>query len=260
MVIIGNRLNIFSLALLFFICSCETVSDWTDSIGSDLSEVDPSLGEILADVESEDQIQNVEVINEEDLEILSPEENKEDDIIVDVEEKLPPAPQQEYDSALIEEESLPTKEVDVEITNNETKTADLEKLSNFNISTLSLEDKIQYKVGTINFVSGSSQVDSKGLKKIKKIAKLAKDRNAKIKIIGHASKRTKDMPIAEHKLVNFMISDKRAQSVAQIFIKKHNFPGEKLLTEAVSDSKPLFKEIMPAGTKANQRTEIFIIY
>ena len=83
---------------------------------------------------------------------------------------------------------------------------------------------------------------------------------AKIKIIGHASKRTKDMPIAEHKLVNFMISDKRAQSVAQIFIKKHNFPGEKLLTEAVSDSKPLFKEIMPAGTKANQRTEIFIIY
>ena len=68
------------------------------------------------------------------------------------------------------------------------------------------------------------------------------------------------MPIAEHKLVNFMISDKRAQSVAQIFIKKHNFPGEKLLTEAVSDSKPLFKEIMPAGTKANQRTEIFIIY
>tara|TARA_Y100001954_G_scaffold189331_1_gene203047 strand:- start:1550 stop:2332 length:783 start_codon:yes stop_codon:yes gene_type:complete len=260
MVIIGNRLNVFSLATLFFICSCETVSDWTDSIGSDLSEVDPSLGEILADVESEDQIQNVEVINEEDLEILSPEENKEDDIIVDVEEKLPPAPQQEYDSALIEEESLPTKEVDVEITNNETKTADLEQLSNFNISTLSLEDKIQYKVGTINFVSGSSQVDSKGLKKIKKIAKLAKDRNAKIKIIGHASKRTKDMPIAEHKLVNFMISDKRAQSVAQIFIKKHNFPGEKLLTEAVSDSKPLFKEIMPAGTKANQRTEIFIIY
>ena len=94
MVIIGNRLNIFSLAMLFFICSCETVSDWTDSIGSDLSEVDPSLGEILADVESEDQIQNVEVINEEDLEILSPEENKEDDIIVDVEEKLPPVPQQ----------------------------------------------------------------------------------------------------------------------------------------------------------------------
>ena len=90
--------------------------------------------------------------------------------------------------------------------------------------------------------------------------KIAKDRNAKIKIIGHASERTKDMPIAEHKIVNFMISDKRAHSVAKIFIEKHDFPRGKLITEAVSDSKPLFKEIMPAGTKANQRTEIFLIY
>ena len=68
------------------------------------------------------------------------------------------------------------------------------------------------------------------------------------------------MPITEHKIVNFMISDKRAHSVAKIFIDKHKFPSDKLITEAVSDTKPLFKEIMPAGTKANQRTEIFLIY
>ena len=67
------------------------------------------------------------------------------------------------------------------------------------------------------------------------------------------------MPIAEHKLVNFIISDKRANSVAEIFIKKYNFPSDKLITQGVSDSKP-FKEIMPAGTTANQRTEIFLIY
>ena len=92
------------------------------------------------------------------------------------------------------------------------------------------------------------------------IANIAKDRDAKIKIVGHASIRTKDMPLAKHKLVNFNISDKRAQSVADIFIKKHNFPSNNLITEAVSDTKPLFKENMPAGTKANQRTEIFLIY
>ena len=56
----------------------------------------------------------------------------------------------------------------------------------------------------------------------------------------------------------FMISDKRAQSVANIFIKKYNFPSNSLITEAVSDTKPLFKENMPAGTQANQRTEIFL--
>ena len=70
-------------------------------------------------------------------------------------------------------------------------------------------------------------------------------------------KEQKICQLAEHKIVNFMISDKRAHSVANIFIEKHGFPRNKSLTEAVSDSKPLFKEIMPAGTKANQRTEIF---
>ena len=115
-------------------------------------------------------------------------------------------------------------------------------------------------MATINFYTGSSQVDNIGLKKIKKIAKIAKDRNAKIKIVGHASKRTRDMPLAKHKLVNFNISDKRAQSVANIFLNKYNFPSVNLIAEAVSDTKPLFKENMPAGTKANQRTEIFLIY
>ena len=130
----------------------------------------------------------------------------------------------------------------------------------FERSKLDLEEQIQYRVATINFSSGSSSVNNAGLKKIKKIAKIAKERNAKIKVIGHASERTKDMPIAKHKLVNFIISDKRANSVADIFIKKYNFPTDKLITQGVSDSKPLFKEIMPAGTTANQRTEIFLIY
>ena len=67
------------------------------------------------------------------------------------------------------------------------------------------------------------------------------------------------MPLAKHKIVNFKISDKRAQSVADIFVKKYSFPSDALI-EAVSDTKPLFKESMPAGTRANQRTEIFLIY
>ena len=60
----------------------------------------------------------------------------------------------------------------------------------------------------------------------------------------------------KHKLVNFSISHQRAQTVANLVIDKYNFPSENLITEAASDSKPLFREDMPAGTKANQRTEI----
>ena len=182
-------------------------------------------------------------------------------------EKLEPSPTQEYDSVLldksVEEDSSkePIEPPVVEITENQNIEIDT-NLQNFEspLPKLTINDKIQYRVATINFYSGSSKVDGSGLRKIKKIAKIAKEREAKIKIVGHASERTRDMPLAKHKLVNFNISDRRAQSVADIFIKKHNFPSNNLLTEAVSDTKPLFKENMPAGTKANQRTEIFLIY
>ena len=220
---------------------------------------DPTLAEILADSE-----------NEENFEVAD--------------EKLSPVPAKDYDSVLIDEnkqtETLEsanlsdssevlqesTSEIvennrdNSEVVEDVLKETDSFKAPESLITSLDLKEKIQFRVATINFRSGSSSVDGNGLKKIKKIVKIAKDRNAKIKIVGHASERTKDMPIEEHKIVNFIISDKRAHSVAKILIEKYGFPRTKLITEAVSDSKPLFKEIMPAGTKANQRTEIFLIY
>ena len=291
-----NSLFIKFSVIFLLVSSCETVSNLTDKVTSSdtdnelLSDElgrDPTLEEILADAEIDFEETNFE--SDDQLEIA--------------EEKLPPSPTTEYDSALIEKDESPdlTNEEDTisdlvqeedaisdlfqeedaisdlvqeDETSSELVNEELEKevqeptgtqeISSFDKtferSKLDLEEQIQYRVATINFSSGSSSVNNAGLKKIKKIAKIAKERNAKIKVIGHASERTKDMPIAKHKLVNFIISDKRANSVADIFIKKYNFPTDKLITQGVSDSKPLFKEIMPAGTTANQRTEIFLIY
>ena len=134
-----------------------------------------------------------------------------------------------------------------------------EKLEGKVVKKLELKNKIQFKIATINFNSGSSSLNRDGYKKIMKVLKLANERNAIVKIVGHASTRTKDMDILKHKMVNFVISDKRAQAVASVFVK-NKFPLDKLITEAVSDSKPLFHEVMPAGTNANQRTEIYLIY
>ena len=291
-----NSLFIKLSVIFLLVSSCETVSNLTDKVTSSdtdnelLSDElgrDPTLEEILADAEIDFEETNFES----------------DDQFEIAEEKLPPSPTTEYDSALIEKDESPdlTNEEDTisdlvqeedaisdlfqeedaisdlvqeDETSSELINEELEKdvqepsatqeISSFDKtferSKLDLEEQIQYRVATINFSSGSSSVNNAGLKKIKKIAKIAKERNAKIKVIGHASERTKDMPIAKHKLVNFIISDKRANSVADIFIKKYNFPTDKLITQGVSDSKPLFKEIMPAGTTANQRTEIFLIY
>ncbi len=244
----------YHILLFFFLLSgCISVSD---GMGINESEVEPvdEIGQLLSDIQEEETNSSLPELNEEPTLELS-------------EEKLDATPTQEYDSVLLDQSSEEESKIEtvespiVEIPENEKIEVD-SSLETFEspLPKLSINDKIQYRVATINFYSGSSQVDGPGLRKIKKIAKIAKEREAKIKIVGHASKRTRDMPLAKHKLVNFNISDRRAQSVADIFIKKHNFPSNNLITEAVSDTKPLFKENMPAGTKANQRTEIFLIY
>ena len=291
-----NSLFIKFSVIFLLVSSCETVSNLTDKVTSSdtdnelLSDElgrDPTLEEILADAEidfeetnfeSDDQLEIAEEklppspTTEYDSTLIekdeSPDLTSEEDTISDLvqEEDAISDLFQEEDaiSDLVQEDETSSELINEELEKEVQEPTVTQEISSFDKtferSKLDLEEQIQYRVATINFSSGSSSVNNAGLKKIKKIAKIAKERNAKIKVIGHASERTKDMPIAKHKLVNFIISDKRANSVADIFIKKYNFPTDKLITQGVSDSKPLFKEIMPAGTTANQRTEIFLIY
>ena len=247
--------NLQILSFFFLLSGCISVSDILENDETGAEPID-EVGQLLSDIQDEQENSTLPEINEEPTLELS-------------EEKLDATPTQEYDSVLLDQSQSLDEESSEEVleqladetTENE-KIEAVTELQNFEspLPKLSINDKIQFRVATINFYSGSSQVDGSGLSKIKRVAKIAKEREAKIKIVGHASKRTRDMPLAKHKLVNFNISDKRAQSVADIFIKKYNFPSTNIFTEAVSDTKPLFKENMPAGTKANQRTEIFLIY
>jgi outer membrane protein OmpA-like peptidoglycan-associated protein len=264
--------NILFLIPFLLLASCETINDWTEAII-------PGDDEVIDSENNQELVSDEQEMRDPTLEEILAESEENDEGFVLAEEQLSAAPAKEYDSVLIDEnqettipESTQTQPTEIiqedstEITDNIfNEQAQISEKNEFKIpeslqSSLNLKEKIQYRVATITFRSGSSSVDGDGQKKIKKIVKIAKERDAKIKVIGHASERTKDMPIAEHKIVNFIISDKRAHSVANIFIEKYGFPRNKLITEAVSDSKPLFKEIMPAGTKANQRTEIFLIY
>ena len=239
---------LYAILVLFLVNGCISVSDMIGDDNVETIEPQDEVGQLLSDIQDE----QLEMIDDQ-VEDSAPKNLETSD------QKLDPVPTEKYDSVLLEdkEEQVQNESENVEIPPSEQE--DFQSFEN-TISKLTINDKIQYRVATINFYSGSSLVDSVGLKKIRKIANIAKERNAKIKIVGHASKRTRDMPLAKHKLVNFNISDKKAQSVANIFIKKYDFPSYNLITEAVSDTKPLFKENMPAGTKANQRIEIFLIY
>ena len=278
----------FSFILILQLTSCETIG----AISGKISEYTENSYEYVSSVFSS------EGENEESEEILSSEgkAEKDDESIKEISENNDAGPQEEivneesnFEEENVSEEVLESVEVEnVEVNNiSEDKNiesefssplkdefssplkdeTDIKKIENRIdemleekvVKKLELKNKIQFKIATINFNSGSSSLNRDGYKKIMKVLKLANERDAIVKIVGHASTRTKDMDILKHKMVNFVISDKRAQAVASVFVK-NKFPLDKLITEAVSDSKPLFHEVMPAGTNANQRTEIYLIY
>jgi outer membrane protein OmpA-like peptidoglycan-associated protein len=78
-----------------------------------------------------------------------------------------------------------------------------------------------------------------------------------VKVVGHASSRTANMPVERHLEMIFQKSQARANSVAQALIKA-GVPADKVQIEAVGDSQPIYYESMPKGEDGNRRAEIFV--
>ena len=277
-----SKINILLISVTFlFLQSCETVSSLSEKIYQGSLDTIDYVGSVFSD-ESNDTEELTKIDGENKILSASPPEESK---VVDKEYAKNNADKEVILNENISDseqilEAVPAQQVNVDKLSDENISPPISKSSNkksyselevapkrvttnkgfeFDIPELKLEDKIQFRIATINFNSGSSQLTFKDIKKIKKVMKLANEKNAKVRIVGHASTRTKDMDLIKHKLANFTISDKRSHAVAKVFID-NKFPIDDLITEAVSDSKPLFHESMPAGTHGNQRTEIYIIY
>jgi outer membrane protein OmpA-like peptidoglycan-associated protein len=78
-----------------------------------------------------------------------------------------------------------------------------------------------------------------------------------VKVVGHASSRTANMPVERHLEAIFQKSQARATAVAQALIRA-GVPAEKVQIEAVGDSQPIYYESMPKGEAGNRRAEIFV--
>ncbi len=78
-----------------------------------------------------------------------------------------------------------------------------------------------------------------------------------IKVVGHSSSRTANMPIEKHLMTIFAKSQARANSVAHEIIRE-GVPASHVLVEAVGDSQPVYYESMPQGEAGNRRAEIFL--
>lgn len=118
---------------------------------------------------------------------------------------------------------------------------------------------ITYRLDTFYFNNGSSNLDDEERVRIRNIVKIAKKNDAKIRVLGYASSRTRNTDIATHKLMNFRVSQARADAVAKALVRA-GLPASDITVEALSDSNPAYLEVMPEGERLNRRAEVYISY
>ena len=110
----------------------------------------------------------------------------------------------------------------------------------------------------VRFKAGSAQLTGATRQQVRQVVGMFRERGGAIRVEGHASSRTRNMDPVQHHLVNFNVSLNRANAVANELIRQ-GVPPESVFVAAMSDSQPLFYEVMPAGDAGNQRVEIHFV-
>ena len=113
------------------------------------------------------------------------------------------------------------------------------------------------KAAVIYFAVGSARINEEGRAALHKLADYHKKSGGTLRVVGHASNRTKELSAENRELVNFNISFKRARAVADELIRR-GVPPAKLEVSARSDNVPVYQEWTPSGEAGNRRAEVFI--
>ncbi len=112
-------------------------------------------------------------------------------------------------------------------------------------------------VAVIYFAHGSSNLNNQDMQVVRDVAALYGQRGGAITVLGHSSSRTELTDALRHQQVNYEISGKRAEAVTRALLNS-GVPGGQVITDAQSDSKPVFHEFMPTGEAGNRRVEIYV--
>lgn len=113
------------------------------------------------------------------------------------------------------------------------------------------------RVATILFANGASSLTEKDRRILSQVVQLQRQHGGKLRVVGHASQRTRNMDPAQHAQVNYDVSAQRADAIARELLKL-GAKRESLATFALADSRPVFYEVMPSGEAGNRRVEIFL--
>jgi outer membrane protein OmpA-like peptidoglycan-associated protein len=118
---------------------------------------------------------------------------------------------------------------------------------------------VSIQAGTVLFGNGSSKLSKDDIKVIENAVKIKKEKGGSLRVVGHASSRTRDVDPLRHRLVNFRLSLARANVVARALARR-GVPASEVRVQAMSDNAPLYYEFMPAGEAGNRRAEIYLDY
>ncbi len=110
----------------------------------------------------------------------------------------------------------------------------------------------------IHFEVGSARIGAGDRSKLVQIANLQKQSGATLRVVGHASSRTRELPVDRHMLVNLRMSQERSSAVVTSLINM-GVDARNIIVESVSDKAPVTRESMPSAEAKNRRTEIFLV-
>ena len=118
---------------------------------------------------------------------------------------------------------------------------------------------MHYLAGVVYFANGGAYIDNDARNILRQVAAQAKEHHAQVEVYGFASSRTRNTDPISHKLANFNISAERANNVAAALISL-GIKKDLISVQALSDSMPMYQEVMPEGERLNRRAEIYLTY
>ena len=113
------------------------------------------------------------------------------------------------------------------------------------------------KVATILFGDGSSKLKARDKRILSSVYRVYQKNGGSLKVVGHASSRTRNLNPIRHKMANLNVSMARADQVA-LELMRLGIRKENIIVAAVSDSTPVYYEFMPSGEAGNRRAEIYL--
>lgn len=115
------------------------------------------------------------------------------------------------------------------------------------------------QVGTIYFNDGSSKLSSRDVTIITAVTEVFGQTGGRVRVIGHSSMGARTFDPARREVINFQMSLKRANAVANELIRQ-GVPAESVEVVAEGDRAPAYQETTQTGAAHNRRTEIIIDY